>query len=344
MDQFRDFANHVSKRPAMYLGQLNVAGVLYLIGGVLAELTDMAPDTDLHFDLQADKGKKYRLDVSGITAPEQVTDNIFGRLGHIHFLKLLCAVSATCRISFNQEAQSCNLLFEDGNFSDCIVGQATAGNKLQLVFELSDTFFNHFPDHFELSGKLYEFAVLNRNITLALQDGPEPALNRNVYHFPEGVRRLFNNRAHRLKDFTEVLFIDERYNDNHYQVGIGFHRSYLEEQIISYAGNNRTHEGGSLEDGILRGIIDAYKAYKKFADPLDIDYLIRKISLHDLKARLVIVCKVNVPGNIYGYYGAVREKLDMPGIKKDVRCLVGERVYNCLKDNPEFARKYCHLF
>ena len=346
LGEFEDFSYFVNTRPAMYLGTRNADGVKYLIKWFLAGIVHLSGKQDLNVSIFQEDEKTYKFAISGDFNAKQLKRVLLSNKWQGNdtlYLKVLAALSDWCKFTLTSVNKSIGFQFSEGKFIEEYSFDESNSELLAVNFKLKDSIFISFLDFFELGDFCLEYAMLNRQITILLEDNTLPVSNRNIYYFPKGIKRMFENKCHELYSAPFTIFIDEFYKGNYYQIGIAFRiNNFIEDNILSYAGIIKTRFGGSLEDGIILGIMKSFVTYMKKKDPLDIDYLLVRKSKKDFKSKLILVCKVECPDNSYVFEGATREKLFMPVIKKDARSLVKNQILNYLNNNPDDVSNFSY--
>ncbi len=345
LDTYDKFAAHVALRPAMYLGSRNSPGVLLLLKGILTQFIHLSGGHQPFITVFVENDRTYKISVKGTFNKENILEHILTEMNNTSFyLSLLSAVSERVSFFISDDNETYSLNFRQGAFIGEFSGEKKEVNGLTVDFELSNTIFSTYPDYFEVGEVALELAMLNKDACILLENNLLPVSSRIFYHFPDGIIMLFDRKCRLGNTAPNAIFIDERYKKNYYQIGIAFPRSYQDEPIISYAGNSRTKNGGSLEDGIVLGIIGALTKFIKAKNPADVDYLLLRKSKSNFKSRLILVCKVECPNHDYDYEGATKERIYMPGLKKDVKDLVSKKMLSYFEANPEQAEKMKSFF
>ena len=332
---YKEFADAIALRPYLYLGRLNAQGFYDLIKNVLSDIIFCSAGKDALLTILMENSRTYKVTVSG-ALDKKIIAAIFSKFSCCH---ILCATCASCRIYKSDGEQVLQEFFEYGQLIDSNCSAHNSAPGIEISFKLNEDYFKTGLGYHELSELCFELAVLNKNIKIFLKGKSEPHNSQNYYHFPEGMKHLLDTLCNKAFHFLPVVFIDEFFNGNYYQIGIAFQQKhYLDIDRVSYAGYGRTIEGGSLDEGIISGMMDVRRKYRKVYSSND-DC---PISRYHFKGRMIVVCQVVSDGNCYNYYGSLRNKLNMPQMKKDVRRLVRERVSFIFENNAELAAAACN--
>jgi DNA gyrase/topoisomerase IV subunit B len=109
----------------------------------------------------------------------------------------------------------------------------------------------------------------------------------------------------------------------------------LEPSFKTFAGNTDLIWGGSLEDGILKGVSSTIKS---FLPARGAEWLGKA----DLKRHLIVAGALK--SDSYEFSGATRQKLDMPEIQSMAHQLVSEALTSYFEANPEIGQAVIHRF
>lgn len=332
---YREFRAQVALRPAMYLGNSKDFGGLFR--DILSTLIFYSKNDIVTIEVVIVNSKTYTINTNSKFEREKSGDTIIPLLD-FYPLYLLCATSSTSKVSIFEGGNSKHLIFENG---DNVIGNKGVADQhregIEIQFELDENIYEMLPDYFQLSEVCYELATLDKRTSISVSDSSGAFVNQNYYHFPQGLRYILERiriKGHRT---FEVVFIDEQVGGNQYQIGIACQKWAYDLARVSYAGYNRTIKGGSLEKGILSGMLDARRRYLK-TDPALEEH---RFSRDNFISRLITVCQVISSDNTYDYCGSIKDELNDKEVNKEVRKLVREIVWSVFINDPNLAMNVC---
>jgi len=183
--------------------------------------------------------------------------------------------------------------------------------------------------------RLRELAFLNRGVRILFEDkrGDEPYTQS--YQFDGGIQSYV---AH-LNESKEALFTPPIYMHNErdlYEVemAIQYVNDYYDEQVVSFANNIRTKEGGThvagFRSALTRVMNNFAKKYDLIKDKADL------LSGNDLREGLSVVISVKLRNP--QFEGQTKTKLGNSEVKGIVDSMVDEGLSNFVETNPKIAR------
>lgn len=225
MIQKLKFEEAVRKRPGMFLGSIGDAGVINLIKGLLSDCLYLTKTKHCVFTISIVSDQEFiiRIDAS---------DNLD------RFEKNRADSDYTQYIY----TKVCELLSDE---FDLVRENDTT---ILIHFKLAKSIFTEFLDYHEFSNAFMLWTLLNRNTEVSIIDKRSEFLNQNYYHFPEGVKYLYDRLLKKtlVKPQLEILFNDQL-NGRDYQICLGYRSDwYPESAVASYANDIATIRGGSL--------------------------------------------------------------------------------------------------
>lgn len=329
-DKWKD---SIRKRPAMYTGDLRLTGfwnmLEYLFEDILEDCLenptleiDFFPRNEIAIRITNVDTSKTILRIEDLRA----ADN---RITGLSFLVLI-TLSSTISIAINDVPSLVVLRGEKGDFG---VATSTSQEKEKSVvigFTPNSEIFKDLELSYEsINSLLRQFAFLNPGLKLISADKTTDELQRNVFYYPTGVFKELDHYIS-LQPYSTPLLrinIDAQIGGFVYKIGISYQAVWFEQsRIRTYAGNIETFRGGSLNEGILDGLI---LSIKKAAQKENVGVTISKKLV---KEQFVIIAAVRGEGFVYG--GSTKWKLEMPKIRKDVKHLVCQQMGSYLDSNP----------
>ena len=183
--------------------------------------------------------------------------------------------------------------------------------------------------------RLRELAFLNRGVRILFEDrrGEEPYTQ--TYQFDGGIQSYVTH----INDAKEPLFNPPIYLHNErdlyeVEIAIQYVNDYYDEQVVSFANNIRTKEGGThvagFRSALTRVMNNFAKKYDLIKDKSDM------LSGNDLREGLSVVISVKLRNP--QFEGQTKTKLGNSEVKGIVDSMVDEGLSNFVETNPKVAR------
>ncbi len=355
----------VRKRPAMYIGDVNIRGLHHLVYEVIDNSIDEALagycntiNVVIHEDnsiTEADNGRGIPTDfhekeqrsalevvMTVLHAGGKFDKDTYKVSGGLHGVgvsvvnalskKLLVTVHRGGKI-FQQEYQYGNPMYPVK-----VVGE-TDKNGTIVTFKPDNSIF--ITEHYDmeiLSSRLRELAYLNKGITLTITDEREKDEQGNflteTFFSKDGLRDFIDYLdANREKLMPEPITIEGEKNGVPIEIAMQYNTSFS-ENIHSYVNNINTHEGGTHLAGFRRALTRTLKSY---ADKTGmISKLKFDISGDDFREGLTAIISVKVQEP--QFEGQTKTKLGNNEVMGVVDQLVSELLSYYLEEHPKEAR------
>lgn len=185
-----------------------------------------------------------------------------------------------------------------------------------------------------LRSRLREMAFLNKGINIFIGDYRlEEPFEKN-FHFEGGIQEFvkYINRNKAVL-FDEPIYIEGVKNDVAVEVAMQYNDSYV-ENTFSFANNVRTPEGGTHLSGFYTALTSTINDYAR-------RYKILKDSDANLKGEDVresLVAIISVKMHEPQFEGQTKSKLGNSDVRGVVSSTVSEGLSNFLEENPSVAR------
>ncbi|MEO5642746.1 MAG: hypothetical protein ABIQ40_15485 [Bacteroidia bacterium] len=316
------FKELVRRRPAMYLGN---DGVIGLIRGLILDCINICKTDCILFSFSILEENKYSLELSSEKSLSS----------YLHCFKeqpdeprrfhpsILVAISKDLEIVTNNDSK-------------------TGKDEIQIIlnFGLDKTIpINTTIDFLKLLESGLIIGLLNRQSEILIKDFRHKFLQQNYFHFPQGIFYLFEQakeKALRKPEF-EVTY-DGKINENNFQIALCYRGDwYPSPSIMSFADNIHTIGGGSLVDGIIEGLIVACEKYVADNNLSTYELTDKKIS-----NGLILVCSVS--GGDYNFGGSFKEFLTDENIKTQAKEITCKAVEEFIMNNKEKAETFLWRF
>lgn len=351
----------VRKRPAMYIGSTDARGLHHLVYEVVDNSIDEAMAgfcnkiiVTLHADNSVtvrDDGRGIPVDIhpkEGIPAVQVVMtklhaggkfDNSSYKVsGGLHGVGVSCvnALSEELTVSVRRDGKRYRQHYSRGvptdeltQISDHVEGHGTTVHFKpdEEIFEVSEFSYETLKKRFE------ELAYLNSGLTIECND--ERSSEEHVFHAEGGLRQFvgdLNSGEQGIHSIIEGSSV----SDN---VSVDFALQYnggYKENILSFANNIRTKEGGTHLVGFRSALTRAINGYVKGQPDLLKKMKEAALTGDDVREGLTAVISVKLPQP--QFEGQTKTKLGNSEISGIVAAAVYERLNVFFEENPKDAR------
>ncbi|BCK43766.1 DNA gyrase subunit B [Streptococcus suis] len=190
-------------------------------------------------------------------------------------------------------------------------------------------------DFAKLNKRIQELAFLNRGLNLSITDKREGVEQTKKYHYEGGIAS-YVEYLNENKDviFETPIYTEGEMDDITVEVAMQYTTSY-HENVVSFANNIHTHEGGTHEQGfrtaLTRVINDYAKKNKILKENED------NLTGEDVREGLTAVISVKHPGP--QFEGQTKTKLGNSEVVKITNRLFSDAFAEFLLENPQIARR-----
>ncbi|HFI0792354.1 TPA: DNA topoisomerase (ATP-hydrolyzing) subunit B [Streptococcus suis] len=187
----------------------------------------------------------------------------------------------------------------------------------------------------KLNKRIQELAFLNRGLNLSITDKREGLEQTKEYHYEGGIAS-YVEYLNENKDviFETPIYTEGEMEDITVEVAMQYTTSY-HENVISFANNIHTHEGGTHEQGfrtaLTRVINDYAKKNKILKENED------NLTGEDVREGLTAVVSVKHP--VPQFEGQTKTKLGNSEVVKITNRLFSDAFAEFLLENPQIARR-----
>jgi DNA gyrase subunit B len=355
----------VRKRPAMYIGDINIRGLHHLVYEVVDNSIDEALaghcnkiDVFINEDNSitvSDNGRGIPTDMmekEGRSALEVVMTVLHagGKFdkgsykvsGGLHGVGVSCvnALSKHLKVEVYRNGKSYMQEFAFGKplYSVKETGDSDATGTT-VTFLPDDTIFITKEYSYEiLTSRLRELSFLNKRVTLKITDLREKDENgeyiSDIFHSEYGLKDFIEYLdAGREKLMPDPICIEGERNNTPIEIAMQYNTSFS-ENIHSYVNNINTHEGGTHLAGFRRGLTRTLKSYADKSGMLE--KIKFDITGDDFREGLTAIISVKVQEP--QFEGQTKTKLGNSEVMGFVDQIVSELLSNFLEEHPKEAR------
>lgn len=355
----------VRKRPAMYIGDINIKGLHHLVYEVIDNSIDEALagycqniDVIINADgsvTTTDDGRgiptelhtgenKSALEVvlTVLHAGGKFNKDSYKVSGGLHGVGVSCvnALSSYLRAEIHRDGKIWEQEYEKGfpQGDVKIIGESDKTGTI-ITFIPDATIFTTTEFKYDiLSARLRELAFLNRGIRLTICDKriveENGSFKSDVFCSERGLAEFVDYLdGTRERLIEETIHISTEKNDVPVEIAMCYNDSFT-ENIHSYVNNINTIEGGTHMTGFRRGLTRTLKTYAETSGMLS--KLKFEISGDDFREGLTAVLSVKVQEP--QFEGQTKTKLGNSEISASVDQAVSEMLSNYLEEHPREAR------
>lgn len=355
----------VRKRPAMYIGDVNVRGLHHLVYEVVDNSIDeaMAGHCDtinvtIHEDNSisvSDNGRGIPVDIhekEGRSALEVVMTVLHagGKFdkgsykvsGGLHGVGVSCvnALANHLTVKVFRQGKAYMQEYEKGKplYSVKEIGPTDKAGTCVHFIPDDTIFLTLLYDYNTLATRLRELSFLNKNITLTLTDEREKeedgSFKSETFHSEKGLVDFLDYLdVNREKLIPNAISMEGAKNGVPVEIAMQYNTSFS-ENLHSYVNNINTHEGGTHLSGFRRGLTRTLKSYADKSGMLA--KLKFDISGDDFREGLTAIISVKVAEP--QFEGQTKTKLGNSEIMGAVDQMISEALNNYLEENPKEAK------
>ena len=349
----------VRKRPGMYIGSTSSRGLHHLVyeivdnaidetlAGYCSEiLVQLLPD-DVVAVTDDGRGIPTGMHATGKSALEVVFTVLhaggkFGGSGYkvaggLHGVgaSVVNALSEWLEVEVSDGEKVHFMRFERGDpVSDIKVIGKTDKTGTKITFRADREIFEETLYEYDvLLTRLREQAFLNAGVKIRLEDlrAAEPV--SKTLHYEGGIRSFvshINKNKSPLHD--EVIYLSGSRDDSIVEIALQYNDGY-NENILSFANNIHTSEGGMHETGFKAALTRVINDYGKKVNLFKGD---EKISGEDSREGLVAIISVKLTDA--QFEGQTKTKLGNSEIRTLVDNIVSDKLETFLEENPAVGR------
>lgn len=354
----------VRKRPGMYIGSTGKAGLNHLVFEVVDNSIDEAMAgycTVVHVVIEpdnivmvSDNGRGIPIDIhkeKGVPAVEVVMTTLHagGKFegkgykvsGGLHGVgvSVVNALSDWLTVEVKRDGNCYVQRYQKG-IPDAPIGTTTpykGSDRGTIVrFKPDATIFDDIDFSMDvIDHRLRELAFLNKGVRIVFEDRRGDEVYTQTYQFDGGIKSYV---AH-INESKEALFTPPIYLFNErdlyeVEIAIQYVNDYYDEQVVSFANNIRTKEGGTHVAGfrtaLTRVMNNFARKYELIKDKSEV------LTGNDLREGLSVVISVKLRNP--QFEGQTKTKLGNSEVKGIVDSMVDEGLSHFVEANPKIAR------
>ena len=348
----------VRKRPAMYIGSTDVRGLHHLVYEVVDNSVDeaMAGFCDkvvinLHLDNSvtvSDNGRGIPVDMHAkekkpavevvmtvLHAGGKFDNDSYKVSGGLHGVgvSVVNALSEYLEVVVKRDGKKYQQRYERGVPVTPLTQEGDAvANGTAIRFRPDEEIFETNQFSYEVLRKRFEeLAYLNSGLELDFND--ERTNERNVFKFDGGVREFIRDLNAGETSVHGIVYGMGEVDKIVVEFALQYNASY-KENVLTFANNIRTKEGGTHLAGFKTALTRALNTYIQSSDlPKKLK---EKLSGDDVREGLTAVVSVKLPAP--QFEGQTKTKLGNSEIAGLVSTLVYDKLMRFFEENPKDAK------
>ncbi|MBO1198246.1 DNA topoisomerase (ATP-hydrolyzing) subunit B [Staphylococcus simiae] len=186
-----------------------------------------------------------------------------------------------------------------------------------------------------LQQRIRELAFLNKGIEITLRDERDKEnIREDSYHYEGGIKsyvELLNENKEPLYD--EPIYIHQSKDDVEVEIAIQYNSGYA-TNLLTYANNIHTYEGGTHEDGFKRALTRVLNNYGLNSKIMKEDK--ERLTGEDTREGMTAI--VSIKHSDPQFEGQTKTKLGNSEVRQIVDKLFAEHFERFLYENPQVAR------
>ena len=349
----------VRKRPAMYIGSTDGRGLHHLVYEVVDNSIDEAMagycshiTVILHADNSVtvrDDGRGIPVDLhpkEGVPAVQVVMtklhaggkfDNSSYKVsGGLHGVSCVNALSEELTVTVRRDGKRYRQHYSRGVPQDelAVISEGVEGHGTTVTFRPDEEIFEVLEFSYEtLKKRFEELAYLNKGLTIECVD--ERTGENHMFHAEGGIRQFVGDLNSGEQGIHPIIFGEGMVDNVTVDFALQYNAGY-KENILTFANNIRTKEGGTHLVGFRTALTRAINAYIKSQPDLSKKMKNTALSGDDVREGLTAVVSVKLPQP--QFEGQTKTKLGNSEVAGLVAGVVYDRLNVYFEENPKDIR------
>jgi len=348
----------VRKRPSMYIGSTDERGLHHLVYEVVDNSIDEAMEgycdsiqvtvkedgsvevCDNGRGIPVSKHPQYdrpglEIVMTKLHAGGKFDSKSYKVSGGLHGVgvSVVNALSEWLEVEVRREGEIYRQRYEKGRPVTDVekVGEDGTVSGTRTTFRPDNDIFETVEfEYSELKERMRELAFLNKGLEITIKDEREDL--EDNFHYEGGIVeyiQYLNKEKEKL--YSEPIYFNKREDGVHVEVAMQHRTESYSREILAFANNINTREGGTHLSGFRAALTRTLNAYADNND-LATDVNIRG---DDYREGLTAVINVKLPEP--QFEGQTKTKLGNSEIRGIVQSIVGEELMTFLEENPKVA-------
>ena len=349
----------VRKRPGMYIGSTDKRGLHHLIWEIVDNSIDEVLNgygKKIKIILHKDKsisvedegrGVPVGMHESGMSTPEVIytvlhaggkfENSGYKVSGGLHGVgaSVVNALSKWMEVTIKRDGYSYYIRFENGGKVKIPLQKLDKTNRTgtKVRFMPDDTIFNTTNFSFTtVCERMQESAFLLKGLTVEVID--EEDNKQEVFCYENGLKSFVEYLNDGKSELHKVVHFDGTKDGIIVEVAFQYTDTYS-ENIISFANNVKTTDGGSHEVGFKTALTRVFNDYAKANGYLKAKD--KNLEGTDTREGLTAIISLQIPEALLQFEGQTKSKLGTPQARTIVESIVSEKLQFFLEENKAIA-------
>jgi DNA gyrase subunit B len=349
----------VRRRPSMYIGNIDTAGLHHLVYEVVDNSIDEAMagfcdkiQVTIHTDNsltvedngrgipvgihKTEKVPAVEVVMSKLHAGGKFDDHSYKVSGGLHGVgvSVVNALSQFLEVEIYSDGKVYHQTYEKGSkTSELKVIKKRKKRGTKVHFYPDPEIFNTVNFSYEiLVRRLRELAFLNKGLKITIED--ERSDSKDEFLYKGGIKQFVEHINRRHSVLHKPIIIEGVNNEVQIEVAIQYNSTFV-EKIFSFANNIHTTEGGFHLIGFKTALTRAINQYATNGNlPKNLQ---AKITGDDVREGLTAIISVRIKSP--QFEGQTKTKLGNSEVKGLVESIVNEKLSTFFEENPAVAKK-----
>ena len=353
----------VRKRPGMYIGSTSARGLHHLVWEIVDNSIDeaLAGYAD-EVEIVIEKDNWIKVTDNGRGIPVGIQEKMgrpaveviltvlhaggkFGGGGYkvsggLHGVgsSVVNALSEDLEVYVYKDNEIYHQAYKKGvpQFDLKVIGETDKPTGTVIRFKADPEIFTETTEYNydTLQQRTRELAFLNKGISITLRDEREEEVREDSYHYEGGIKsyvEMLNETKEPLHD--EPIYVHESKDDIEVEIALQYNKGYA-TNLLTYANNIHTYEGGTHEEGFKRALSRVLNSYGLNSKIIKEDK--ERLSGEDTREGLTAV--VSIKHSDPQFEGQTKTKLGNSEVRQVVDKLFAELFERFLYENPQVGR------
>ncbi|MGX5791838.1 DNA topoisomerase (ATP-hydrolyzing) subunit B [Staphylococcus equorum] len=353
----------VRKRPGMYIGSTSARGLHHLVWEIVDNSIDeaLAGYAD-EVEIVIEKDNWIKVTDNGRGIPVGIQEKMgrpaveviltvlhaggkFGGGGYkvsggLHGVgsSVVNALSEDLEVYVYKDNEIYHQAYKKGvpQFDLKVIGETDKPTGTVIRFKADPEIFTETTEYNydTLQQRTRELAFLNKGISITLRDEREEEVREDSYHYEGGIKsyvEMLNETKEPLHN--EPIYVHESKDDIEVEIALQYNKGYA-TNLLTYANNIHTYEGGTHEEGFKRALSRVLNSYGLNSKIIKEDK--ERLSGEDTREGLTAV--VSIKHSDPQFEGQTKTKLGNSEVRQVVDKLFAELFERFLYENPQVGR------
>lgn len=348
----------VRKRPGMYIGTTDIAGLHHMVWEILDNAIDEAMAgfcKNIEIDVNGDGSVRVNDDGRGIpvdkhkgtgkSALETVLTVLhaggkFGGGGYkvsggLHGVgsSVVNALSSFLKAEVRRDGKLYEQDYKQGDPQGPVkeVGTSTYNGTAITFMPDPEIFPDRNFDFETIVNRARQQAYLTKGVTIRIHDHRDG--RRVMFYFEGGIKSYVQHLNREREKIGDVIYLEQNVPEGLIEISLQYTQSF-QETVVSFANNIHTPEGGMHLTGFrsaLTRVLNNYARKSEFLKEKD-----QNFSAEDVREGLTAVISVKLPDP--QFEGQTKSKLGNAEMRTAVEAVFAEKLETYLEENPADAR------